>query len=302
LGGFFEVYSAGYWWSSTEWSGSNAWERSMGFNDSSVGRFDYRRSNGFSVRCLKNTSPQVNTTSVTNVTPSTALVTGEVISDGGDQNTTRGFCYSTTSNPTISNDTTMNGTGTGVYSGTLQNLNPLTTYYVRAYATNSEGTSYGNEVSFTTSSLVIGSNYAGGIVFYIDSTGQHGLVCAPTDQGTFQWGCYGDHIAGTSIALGAGLINTNLILNNCSQRPIAASICSNLVLHGYDDWFLPSWDELKLIHNNLSSNPSFNFVNYWYWSSTQAHNHLALVVNLQSGSFFDINKDNPSFVRAIRSF
>jgi uncharacterized protein (TIGR02145 family) len=301
-GGFSSLEGDGYWWSSTVVSGSNALRPGLNYNASIVDRYDNDRTNGFSVRCLKNTLPQVNTTSVTSVTPSTALVTGEVISDGGDQNTTRGFCYSTTSNPTISNDTTMNGTGTGVYSGTLQNLNPLTTYYVRAYATNSEGTSYGNEVSFTTSSLVIGSNYAGGIVFYIDSTGQHGLVCAPTDQGTFQWGCYGDHIAGTSIALGAGLINTNLILNNCSQRPIAASICSNLVLHGYDDWFLPSWDELKLIHNNLSSNPSFNFVNYWYWSSTQAHNHLALVVNLQSGSFFDINKDNPSFVRAIRSF
>jgi len=107
---------------------------------------------GESVRCLKNTLPQVNTTSVTNVTPSTALATGEVISEG-DQNTTRGFCYSTTSNPTVSNDTTMNGTGLGVYSGTLQNLTPLTTYYVRAYATNSLGTSYGNELSFTITAM-----------------------------------------------------------------------------------------------------------------------------------------------------
>ena len=107
---------------------------------------------GCSIRCLKNTLPQVNTTSVTNVTPSTALVTGEVISEG-DQNTTRGFCYSITSNPTISYDTTMNGIGLGVYTGTLMNLTPLTTYYVRAYATNSVGTSYGNEVSFITSAI-----------------------------------------------------------------------------------------------------------------------------------------------------
>ncbi|NBW43951.1 MAG: hypothetical protein EBR29_09105 [Sphingobacteriia bacterium] len=83
------------------------------------------------------------------MTPSTALVTGEVISEG-DQNTIRGFCYSTISNPTISNDTTMNGTGIGVYSDTLQNLTPSTTYYVRAYVTNSVGTSYGTELSFTT--------------------------------------------------------------------------------------------------------------------------------------------------------
>ena len=107
---------------------------------------------GFSVRCLKNTPPQVNTTSVTNVTHSSALVNGEVISEG-DQNTVRGFCYSTTSNPTISNDTTVNGTGLGIYSGTLQNLTPLTTYYIRAYATNSIGTSYGTGLSLTTDSL-----------------------------------------------------------------------------------------------------------------------------------------------------
>ncbi len=107
---------------------------------------------GFSVRCLKNTLPQVNTSSVTGVTHSSALVMGEVISEG-DQNTTRGFCYSTTYNPTISNESIMNGTGLGVYSGTLQNLTPLTTYYVRAYATNSVGTSYGSELSFTTDSL-----------------------------------------------------------------------------------------------------------------------------------------------------
>ena len=107
---------------------------------------------GFSVRCLKNTLPQVNTTSVTNVTHSSALVNGEVISEG-DQNTVRGFCYSTTSNPTISNDTTVNGTGLGIYSGTLQNLAPLTTYYIRAYATNSIGTSYGTGLSLTTDSL-----------------------------------------------------------------------------------------------------------------------------------------------------
>ena len=139
------------WWSTT-YAWGNFYRCRTIFNDyAGVNRTIGVPTDGFSVRCLKNTLPQVNTTSVTNVTSSTALVTGEVISEGGDQNTTRGFCYSTTSNPTISNDTTMNGTGIGVYSNTLQNLAPSTTYYVRAYATNSMGTSYGNEVSFTTS-------------------------------------------------------------------------------------------------------------------------------------------------------
>jgi uncharacterized protein (TIGR02145 family) len=152
LGGYYNLSSLGYWWSSSVASGSNAGDRYLYYDNSNIDRLNDIRANGFSVRCLKNNLPQVNTTSVTNVTHFSALVTGEVISEG-DQNTTRGFCYSSTSNPNISNDTTMNGTGTGVYSNTLQNLTPSTAYYVRAYATNSVGTSYGNEVSFTTSSI-----------------------------------------------------------------------------------------------------------------------------------------------------
>jgi uncharacterized protein (TIGR02145 family) len=153
IGGNGELWVNGYFWSRNTSNSNLAWVRNLHYLDTRAHRNQYGMTWGFSVRCLKNTLPQVNTTSATNVTPSTALVTGEVISDGGDQNTTRGFCYSTTTNPSVSNDTTMNGTGLGVYSGTLQNLTPSTSYYVRAYATNSVGTSYGNEVSFTTDSL-----------------------------------------------------------------------------------------------------------------------------------------------------
>ena len=150
--GYFDgMTDYGYWWSSSVSSASTAWHRSMLRYANGIIRGSYLdRINGFSVRCLKNTTlPHVITTSVTNVNISTALVTGEVISDG-DTNTERGFCYATTSNPTLSNDTTMNGMGTGVYLGVLQNLTPSTTYYFRAYATNSVGTSYGAELSFTT--------------------------------------------------------------------------------------------------------------------------------------------------------
>ena len=197
----------------------------------------------------------------------------------------------------------MNGTGTGVYSGTLQNLNPLTTYYFRAYATNSVGTSYGNEVSFTTSSLVIGSNYAGGIVFYIDSTGQHGLVCAPNDQGVAEWGCYLGSV-GTSTLLGIGNTNTLAILNSCTQRPIAASLCADLILNGYDDWYLPSRDELNLICQRIGS--SGNFAGSRYWSSSQALTAWAQTsawsVDIYLCQVDFMGKDYPFRVRAIRSF
>jgi uncharacterized protein (TIGR02145 family) len=176
-GGFYVLGLYGYWWSSSDAGSGFALYRGLLYNYADAFRAnDYLRY-GFSVRCLKNTLPQVNTTSVTNVTPSTALVTGEVISDGGDQNTTRGFCYSTTSNPTISNDTTINGTGLGVYSGTLQNLNPSTTYYVRAYATNSFGTSYGNEFDFTTINFMCGTTSMVDIDGNIYNTVQIGTQC-----------------------------------------------------------------------------------------------------------------------------
>jgi uncharacterized protein (TIGR02145 family) len=304
IGEFYAMLNSGCWWSLTPSSiwpssfvigiGSHSGGASWGYNSKEC---------GFSVRCLKNTLPQVNTTSVTNVTPSNALVTGEVISDGGDQNTTRGFCYSTISNPTISNDTTMNGSGLGVFTEMLQNLTPSTTYYFRAYATNSAGTSYGSELSFTTDSIRIGSNYAGGIVFYVDSTGQHGLVCAPSDQGGFQWGCVGADIMGTSEAIGAGQSNTNLILSGCSDRPIAASVCDDLVLNGHNDWYLSSNQELILMYQNLRTHNVGNFSNEWYRSSSQFNSVDDWGVHFNFGYVTNLGKANGSYlVRAVRAF
>jgi len=294
------VTEMGYWWSSSLWGGFAPLYRTLALSSSTIFGSYFFFNAGFSVRCLKNTLPQVNTTSVTNVTPSTALVTGEVIAEG-DQNTIRGFCYSTTSNPTVSNDTTMNGTGLGVYSGTLMNLTPLTTYYVRAYATNSVGTSYGNEVSFSTGSLSIGSNYAGGIVFYLDSSGQHGLVCAPNDQGGYPWGCHWNHIFGTSTSFGTGQLNTFNIMSNCADRPIAASICDSLILNGYSDWFLPSYEELLLMRQNLQLQNLGSFSNTWYWSSSQLSPEDAYGILFNPG-LWTTAKWFVGNIRAVRSF
>src|SRR4030043_1959421 len=66
--------------------------------------------------------------------------------------TARGVCWSTSENPTLSSDHTTNGSGSGIFISNLGGLTPGITYYVRAYATNSQGTAYGNQVSFTASS------------------------------------------------------------------------------------------------------------------------------------------------------
>lgn len=89
------------------------------------------------------------TTMASGITAFAAISGGSVTNDGGAAVTARGVCWSTSSNPTITNFKTTNGTGTGAFVSDLYSLTPNTVYYVRAYATNSSGTGYGSEISFT---------------------------------------------------------------------------------------------------------------------------------------------------------
>ena len=93
----------------------------------------------------------VTTRSISNITATTATSGGNVTSEGGGSVTARGVVWGTSSGPTIALATkTTDGTGFGVFTSSLTSLKPATTYYFRAYATNSSGTSYGSETSFTT--------------------------------------------------------------------------------------------------------------------------------------------------------
>ncbi len=94
--------------------------------------------------------PTVSTNNISSITSSSASSGGNVTANGGLTVTARGVCWSTSSNPTISNSKTTNGSGNGSFSSSITGLSPYTTYYVRAYATNSVGTSYGAQKTFTT--------------------------------------------------------------------------------------------------------------------------------------------------------
>lgn len=94
--------------------------------------------------------PVVTTTTPSAITQNTASTGGDVTSDGGAPVTAKGVCYSTTAVPTISGSKTSNGSGTGSFISDLTGLTPGATYYIRAYATNTTGTAYGNELVFTT--------------------------------------------------------------------------------------------------------------------------------------------------------
>ena len=95
-------------------------------------------------------TPTVTTTDASSITTNSAVTGGNVTSDGGASVTARGVCWSTSQNPTISGDHTSDGNGTGEFTSSLTDLTANTTYYIRAYATNSEGTSYGEQKTFTT--------------------------------------------------------------------------------------------------------------------------------------------------------
>lgn len=94
--------------------------------------------------------PIVTTDEITNISFTTATIKGNVAQNGGSTITSRGFCWNTSPNPTISNFKTSDGNGIGVFTTNLTGLAENTTYYIRAYSTNNIGTAYGNELSFTT--------------------------------------------------------------------------------------------------------------------------------------------------------
>ncbi|MBQ5958082.1 MAG: hypothetical protein IJL44_02700 [Bacteroidales bacterium] len=94
--------------------------------------------------------PTVTTTAISAIDKTTATGGGEVTADGGADVTARGICWGTSQNPTVDSSHSTDGTGTGSFTSAMTGLTANTTYYVRAYATNSAGTAYGEEVSFTT--------------------------------------------------------------------------------------------------------------------------------------------------------
>jgi hypothetical protein len=183
---------------------------------------------------------------------------------------------------------------------------------VRAYAINSIGTSYGTEVSFTARSLAIGDSYQGGIIAYILQSGDpgyvsgatHGLIAASSDQGTgIQW-YNGSNITTGAIAtfIGTGDANTNTIVISQGIGSYAAKLCSDLVLGGYSDWYLPSKDELNKIYINKVT--IGNFGDHGYWSSSEYNISGAWNHDFVTGGQFIVDKSLPNnnSVRAVRSF
>ncbi len=162
-----------------------------------------------------------------------------------------------------------------------------------------------------------GTGPAGGFIFFVDSSGQHGLEAAPEDQGTgIRWHngtdtdteAHGDGV-------GAGEMNTMLIIANqgSDSDSYAAGLCANLVIYYagvyYGDWYLPSEEELNLMWENLADSDGDgvnsglgDFAEEYYWSSTERNSANAWDMNFAHGSQNTYYKDTLLRVRAVRAF
>jgi hypothetical protein len=161
----------------------------------------------------------------------------------------------------------------------------------------------------------IGDQAKGGIIFWVDETGEHGLVAAPIDQSDgIAWSNGELRVTNaTGDGIGAGEMNTMLIIalqtNDNTTGNFASKLCSDLMITGangeiYGDWYLPSKHELDLMYNNLHSAGLGNFnPSKPYWTSKELDSTNAWIQSFANGGQIDFSKtDVNCHVRAVRAF
>lgn len=255
--------------------------------------------------------PVVSTVKISAVTQQSAASGGNVSSDGGLEVNFRGVCWSTNDNPTISDKKTVDGMGTGAFTSAMTGLTDGATYYVRAYATSSAGTGYGESVIFNV--LVIGEAYQGGVLAYLLKEGDlgynpaipHGLVASPADIVKTKWNNKSvySNTGATATGYGTGNANTNTVVSKQGAGYYAASYCADLVSGGHDDWYLPSRDELNKLYINRAAIGNFATTTVeYYWASSELGYETAWIQNFTTGAQYTYDKGGVYLVRAVRAF
>ena len=163
--------------------------------------------------------------------------------------------------------------------------------------------------------LSIGDSHEGGIIFYLDGNGG-GLIASTEDlEGTYEWGCYLTQVedGGNLTQIGTGYQNTLDIVNQQCLTEFggipAAQAAQDAQINGFDDWYLPSRDELYLMYLNIgqggldSNNNIGNFSDSQYWSSSESNFSNAWIVAFGVGLSESIAKNSfHGRVRTVRSF
>lgn len=262
----------------------------------------------FFTNCQKDTNKpnndiKISNTSVSGITQIRATVKAKIVSNGGNQITEQGVCFDTMPNPTISANKMVADSVMGdSFSVRISGLIPNKKYYARPYATNNKGTGYGDEVNFTTKTVKIGDLFEGGIVFYIDATGMHGLIAAR--QGldySSPWGCPGVAVPGTMTEIGTGKANSAAITKVCKTGG-AARWSEQLVHASFFDWYLPSKDELTEMYKRKDI-VIMNGAERWTSSEADANTAWALSFDAAGNAVPVLrNKSEVRGVRPIRAF
>ena len=180
---------------------------------------------------------------------------------------------------------------------------------------DSQALNYNPEASLDNNSceyIELGVLAEGGIVFYIDGTGEHGLVAAMEDlDGFYGWGCHPENVNGADgQAIGTGYQNTMDIVNQgCVTENggiTAAQAALDAEVNGYSDWYLPSKEELYEIYSTIgnvgSEGDIGGFSNAHYRSSSEVATASAWNVSFDNGLAYNSWKNNPVRVRVIRAF
>ncbi|KAB1067338.1 DUF1566 domain-containing protein [Tamlana sp. s12] len=159
--------------------------------------------------------------------------------------------------------------------------------------------------------LAIGDFHEGGVIFHLDESGEHGLVCAVLDQGfDIEWGCPSLlNFGAKGLEIGTGAQNTLDIITACNTTGIAADLCDKLNHNGYKDWFLPSRDELDSLYQHrdiveetcLENNGGYLHADE-YWSSSHYLDNTVWIQSFGAGNQSSELKDKKNYVRAIRTF
>ena len=166
---------------------------------------------------------------------------------------------------------------------------------------NCAGTGYQGE-NCETKILELGVEHEGGIIFYLDNTGEHGLIAAKEDASiSAPWGCTGTLVTEVENAtIGSGSGNTTAIVNACTTAGIAAKVCYNFSSNGKSDWYLPAEDELLQLYKQKGKCGEFKSI--FYWSSTSYSAASGRFINFNTGEVFSDDKSYGHGVRSIRSF